>query len=208
MREQAGPAYRLLTERLALRCYEPEDAPLLQDAIEASLDHLRPWMPWTRQEPESVERKAMRLRRFRGLFDLGKDFIYGIFDPEERRLLGGTGLHPSIGAGAREIGYWLHVDHTGRGYATEAVTALVRVGFECESLRRIEIQCDPRNAPSAAVPARLGFALRVTVRNRVTGRRGMRRDTMIWCLTSAEYASTPARAAAVEAFDAAGRRIL
>lgn len=208
MREQARPAYRLLTERLVLRCYEPEDAPLQRDAIEASLDHLRPWMPWTRQEPESIERKAMRLRRFRGLFDLGKDFIYGIFDAEERRMLGGTGLHPSIGTGAREIGYWLHVDHTGRGYATEAVAALVRVGFECESLRWIEIQCDPKNVPSAAVPERLGFTLGTTVRNRVTGPRGMRRDTMIWRLTSAEYASSPARAAVVEAFDAAGRRIL
>jgi len=208
MARQTGPAYRVLTERLVLRCYRPEDAPLLRAAIEASLDHLRPWMPWARYEPESVQRKAMRLRRFRGLFDLGTDFIYGIFDAEEHRVLGGTGLHPTLGAGAREIGYWLHVDHTGRGYATEAVAALVRVGFECEALRRIEIHCDPANVPSAAAPQRLGFWPQVTVRNRVATRRGTRRDTMIWRLTLAEYASSPLRAAPVDAFDAAGRRIL
>jgi len=205
---QISPAYRIVTERLVLRCYQPEDAPLLAAAIEASLDHLKPWMPWARQEPQSIERRAMRLRRFRGLFDLGTDFIYGIFDAEKRRVIGGTGLHPTVGTGAREIGYWLHVDHTGQGYATEAVAALVRVGFEHLSLGRIEIHCDPENSASAAVPPRLGFALRTTVRNRVTGPRGMQRDTMIWCLTSAEYASSPARAAAAEAFDAAGRRIL
>ena len=39
--------YRIETERLVLRCYDPEDAPLLKDAVDRSLDHLRPWMPWT-----------------------------------------------------------------------------------------------------------------------------------------------------------------
>jgi len=208
MRKQTSPAYRIVTERLVLRCYQPEDAPLLAAAIEASLEHLRPWMPWARHEPQSIECRAIRLRRFRGLFDLGTDFIYGIFDAGRRHVLGGTGLHPTVGTGAREIGYWLHVDHTGQGYATEAVAALLRIGFEHLSLGRIEIHCDPLNAASAALPPRLGFALHATVPGRISRRDGVGRDTMIWCLTSAEYASSPARAAAAEAFDAAGRRIL
>jgi RimJ/RimL family protein N-acetyltransferase len=202
------PACRILTERLVVRCYRPEDAELLRAAIEASVDHLRPWMPWAAGEPKSLATIARRLRRFRARFDLGQDFIFGLFDREEHRVLGGAGLHPAIGAGAREIGYWLHVDHTGQGYATEAVAALTRIGFEHERLRRIEIHCDLRNAPSAGVPRRLRFEFQTTVRDRITDRRGQRRDTMIWRLDPDLHPSSPAAAAAVEAYDAAGRRVL
>ena len=48
--------------------------------------------------------KDERLRGFRARFDLGQDFIYGVFNAEENRLLGGTGLHTRAGQGAREIG--------------------------------------------------------------------------------------------------------
>jgi hypothetical protein len=37
--------YRIVTERLILRCYDPTDAPLLKPAIDGSLEHLRAWMP-------------------------------------------------------------------------------------------------------------------------------------------------------------------
>ena len=43
------PPYRIVTERLVLRCWEPRDAAALKEAVDASLDHLRPWMPWAQQ---------------------------------------------------------------------------------------------------------------------------------------------------------------
>jgi len=42
------------TERLVLRCWEAADAPLLKDAIDTSLEHLRVWMPWAWQEPSEL----------------------------------------------------------------------------------------------------------------------------------------------------------
>jgi hypothetical protein len=33
--------YRIVTERLLLRCYDPTDAPILKAAIDGSLEHLR-----------------------------------------------------------------------------------------------------------------------------------------------------------------------
>lgn len=41
----SAPAYRIVTPRLVIRCWNPPDAPLLKAAIDASLDHLRAWMP-------------------------------------------------------------------------------------------------------------------------------------------------------------------
>jgi len=45
--------YRIETERLVIRCYEPRDAPLLKEAIDSSLEHLQPWMPWALDEPQT-----------------------------------------------------------------------------------------------------------------------------------------------------------
>lgn len=69
-----GPAYRIHTRRLLLRCWQPTDAPLLKAAIDANLAHLRAWLPWAQHEPEELPMKIERLRRCRGEFDLGEDF--------------------------------------------------------------------------------------------------------------------------------------
>ncbi len=101
------PAYRIETDRLVLRCYQPADAPLLKAAIDASLDSLHPWMPWALDKSKPLHEKVKRLRQFRGQFDLGQDFVYGAFNAAETELLGSSGLHTRVGPDAREIGYWV-----------------------------------------------------------------------------------------------------
>jgi RimJ/RimL family protein N-acetyltransferase len=170
-----------------LRCWTEADAPLLDEAIRANLDHLRPWMPWAHHEPEPMERRTARLRRFRRRFEAGDDFTYGIFDHDEKSVLGGAGLHRRIGAGAIEIGYWIHVDHVGQGLATEAAAALTRVGFCVLGLGRIEIHCEVANAVSAAVPARLGYTHQVTIPGQVTTAATAPRDMMVWTMRRDEF---------------------
>ncbi|HEX6038344.1 GNAT family protein [Longimicrobium sp.] len=203
-----GPAYRIHTPRLVIRCWSPADAPLLADAITASVEHLRPWMPWVHSEPEELETKVQRLRSFRAKFDQDEDYIYALFSPDEREVLGGTGLHPRVGTDALEIGYWISAPHVGRGLATEAAAALTRVAFEVNGVERMEIRCDPANVRSAAVPAKLGYTHEATLRARVIGGDGALQPGMIWTLLRDEYPATPSAAAPVEAFDAAGRRLL
>ena len=58
-----------------VRCWEPRDAPLLKDAIDSSLDHLRAWMPWAQHEPQTLAEKVELLREFRGQFDLGANSV-------------------------------------------------------------------------------------------------------------------------------------
>jgi len=203
-----GPAYQIHTTRLVIRCWQPQDAPLLQTAITQSLDHLRPWMPWVHNEPEDLQTKIDRLRRFRGLFDLGQDFVYGIFDVNESHVLGGTGLHTRAGAGAREIGYWIHKNYLNQGFATEASAALVKVAFELEHVDRVEIHCDPENVRSATVPRKLGFTHEGTLRRRTPFLDEPRRDVMIWSLLADEYANSPAALTKIATFDVLGRRII
>jgi len=93
-----------------IRCWEPADASLLKDAIDRSLEHLRPWMPWTPAEPEELGVVVERLRAFRAEFDAEENWIYGILTPDDSRVLGGTGLHPRGNPGSVEIGYWVAAD--------------------------------------------------------------------------------------------------
>ena len=96
-----GPAYQIHTARMVLRCWEPVDAPLIAKALIESRDHLMPWMPWAANEPIELSQRVKWLRKFRGEFDLDQDYIYGVFTPDESRVIGGTGLHTHVGEAAR-----------------------------------------------------------------------------------------------------------
>ena len=201
-------AYRIETKRLVVRCWDPSrDAPLLDAAILASLDHLKPWMPWAHEEPKTKEERVDLMRTYRGRFDLGEDFIYGIFNEDESEVVGGTGLHARQGKHVREIGYWIHADLAGKGLATEAAAALTKVAFEINLVQRVEIRCDPRNERSAAIPKKLGFIAEGVLRSDEEFI-GSARDTEVWGLISQQYPSSLASEAEIRAFDVGGRALL
>jgi RimJ/RimL family protein N-acetyltransferase len=203
----SNPAYRIETKRLVLRCYELSDVQMLAESINENIGHLKPWMAWVHAEPEPIEEKEKLLKRFRGMFDLGQDYIYGIFNPEETRLLGGTGLQTRRGESQLEIGYWIHKYFVNQGLVTESTSALIKVAFEILHVHRLEIHCDPGNYPSAAIPRKLGFTHEGTLRAK-TRFLDHWSDSMIWGLLESEYPDSPASKADIKAFDAFGRQLL
>jgi RimJ/RimL family protein N-acetyltransferase len=202
-----NPAYRIETTRLVVRCYQPSDVLLLAESVGESVEHLKPWLPWAHNEPEPIEVKAERLKRFRGLFDLGQDFVYGIFNPEETKLMGGTGLHTRLGDDQLEIGYWIHKDYIRQGLVTETTAALVKVAFELVHVHRLEIHCHPENVASAAVPRKLGFSHEATLRAK-TRFLDRWQDTMVWGLIDTDYPDSPSSKAEIRVFDADGQQVL
>jgi RimJ/RimL family protein N-acetyltransferase len=192
-----------------VRCWEPRDAPPLKESIDSSLEELRPWLPWAFDEPQTLEEKVQVLRRFRGRFDLGEDFTYGLFSRDESEVVGGSGFHRRVGEGAFEIGYWIRSSRAGQGLATEVTAALTRVGFEVCEVDRIEIHCEPENERSMRIPRKLGYAEEARLRRRLYAPPGGEpRDVVVFSLFRDTYAGTPAASAELEAFDAVGRRIL
>lgn len=193
--------YKIETERLIIRCYSPKDAVLFKKAIDESLEHLKPWMPWANNEPESLAAKVEWLRKFRGQFDLGRDYIFGIFNKSEDELIGSTGLHPRTGRQSREIGYWISVRHLKKGYALEATKALTKVGFEIEGLERIEIHCAANNIRSQNIPKKLGYIHEATLRHRTIDSDGKKRDVMIWTMFKEDYFNNSLRDFELKAFN-------
>ncbi|HEY6961830.1 MAG TPA: GNAT family protein [Gaiellaceae bacterium] len=200
--------YRIETARLVIRCYEPDDAPLLMDAVNSSLDHLGPWMPWA-DHAVTLDEEIDLLRAFRGQFDRDENWVMGVFDREETRIVGGTGLHPRGGDGSLEIGYWVRADSVRQGITTEVTAVLTRVGFELVGLDRVDIQIDPENVASQGVPRKLGFVHEATLRRRLPHRAGeRRRDSMVFTMLREEYDEAPwLDAYPYAAYDALGREL-
>jgi len=204
---QKRTAYRVVTDRLVLRCWSPEDAPVLRAALDVCDAHLRPMIPFMKDEPRSLQQTAQWLRGHRAAFDLGQMYRYAVFDAEEQNLIGENMLLARVGPGGLEIGYWTHKDVIGKGFATEASSAMIRVAFEIEKIKRVEIMCAPENKASASIPARLGFTHEATLKKRALDSEGGTCDLMVWSLFAADYPSSPAADIEFKAFDCMGEII-
>lgn len=142
---------------VVLRQYREDDAEALSRAIEESADHLRPWMPWVTEDPQPVSVRLDYIVQTNRSWDAGGDMSFGMFRGES--VVGGCGLHRRRGPRCLEIGYWVHVDHVGKGYATEAARALTTAAFSLPDVEWVEIHHDEANGRSRRVPEKLGYRL-------------------------------------------------
>jgi len=160
------PSYPIRTERLLLRPLTAGDA----DALLAyhgrdDVSRFLPSEPMSRDE--ILERIAGRWARTE-LTDEGQSLTLGAELAETG--LAGTGLagtgelagdvvlfwHSRKHAGG-ELGYVFNPALGGRGYATEAAHAMLRLGFEEIGLHRIVARIEERNEPSVRLARRLGM---------------------------------------------------
>src|SRR3712207_6192664 len=130
------------TERLLIRSPLPGDGTELYAAVAESLEELKPWMPWARQEL-TVEVVEENMRRARAAFLERSDLMLLLFLKGESMIVGGSGLHRIDWEVPRfEIGYWVRTGFAGQGYITEAVGGITAFAFDSLGARRVEIRCD------------------------------------------------------------------
>jgi ribosomal-protein-serine acetyltransferase len=140
---------------LLLRPLQEQDAEELFALTDRNRAHLLRWLPWvdaTRTPNDSslfvrhTIAEQASLRAVHCAITLRKEIIGVIaFNAIDH-------FHRSS-----TVGYWLAQTHTGNGYMTGAVRALIQLGFEYLNLNRIEIRIAPENQASRAVCIRLQF---------------------------------------------------
>lgn len=155
----SGPPEQVAAGPVLLRKMRRDDAVPIAAAVGASLEHLRPWMPWATPEAADHRSQLARIEEAAEMWATGTDYIYLIMVDDGATLAGTIGLHRRVGDGGIEIGYWVSVDHARRGYATAAARALTPVALALPGVKRLEIHCDEANVASAGVPRKLGFRL-------------------------------------------------
>jgi ribosomal-protein-serine acetyltransferase len=168
---------------IVLRRHRTDDVDVLHAVIEASRDHLRPWMPWADQDRAGT---AGFVERAQQEWTSGESYSYLIVEqpaggPDRPPMvLGGCGLHRRSTPETIEIGYWLRPEAVGRGVMTAAAGKLTEVAFSLDGIERVEIRCDEANVRSASIPHRLGFTLARTDDRRPVQAPGECGCAMVW----------------------------
>jgi [ribosomal protein S5]-alanine N-acetyltransferase len=109
----------------------------------------------------------------------------GPAEPADAPVIGFARL-ALTGVRAAKLGYAVHADHWGKGYAPDAVRALVGHGFGALGLHRITAAVGPDNERSVAVLQRLGFAPEGRLRDHVHTNGGWR-DSLLFALLADDH---------------------
>ena len=151
-----APTYPLRTERLLLRPITTDDFEAVFP-IHSSADVARflYWDPRTAAEVREVlERKTHSTR----IAADGDGLSLAIVIEATGELVGDCGLTlVSREHRQGEIGFLLHPDQQGHGYATEAARVMLALAFEELDLHRVIGRLEARNTASARVLQRLGM---------------------------------------------------
>ncbi|HJQ47663.1 MAG TPA: GNAT family N-acetyltransferase [Amycolatopsis sp.] len=148
------PAEALTDGPVRLRRWRSDDVADLHEAVNDSLEHLTPFMPWAvggYSEADAASFLALAHTEWRD----GTAFSYAILGAADT-VAGCGSIMRRIGEGGLEIGYWLADDATGHGVATRAAALLTAEAFRVGA-RFVEIHHDPANVRSGLIPRRLGF---------------------------------------------------
>jgi ribosomal-protein-alanine N-acetyltransferase len=150
----------LRTERLTLRPFEAADAPLIKQlAGEREVALNTQMIPHPYPDGAAEEWIAAQVEK-----NEQGSFTFAI---DDGRLVGGIGLRVQREFDRAEAGYWLGVPYWGRGYATEALGAIIRYGFGELKLNRIYAGYFNRNAASGRVMEKNGMKREGVLRQHV-----------------------------------------
>ena len=153
------PDYPVETDRLLLRPIDPVGD---VDALHAyqSLPEVCRYIPY---EPRTRDEVAARLAdptKVRStLTEPGQAIHLAVEVKETGQVAGDVMIFWSDETNA-EIGYVIHPDYQGKGIATEAAAALLRLAFDTEQglrVHRVVARIDQRNPASAAVLTKIGL---------------------------------------------------
>jgi RimJ/RimL family protein N-acetyltransferase len=154
-REEVRKTMELETSRLLLRPFEAGDLPHIQRyAVRPAFYR---YLAIPVQTPETVAAFVAQQIEAQQRED-GGNYIF-VLEPKELKVAVGTvrlGVQSPVNGDA-DLGFSLDSDYQGRGYMTEAVRQIIRLGFDRLELRRIWATADVRNERSWRLMERVGM---------------------------------------------------
>ncbi len=148
--------YPIATERLFLRPYQMTDL----DDMHAfySREDVARYLYTDAQNRETCHKTLQQKIAQNHLSEEKDKLVLAVELRNENKVIGEVLLiWKSKQHRTAEIGYIFHPEHQGLGYASEAATALLKLGFETFNFHRIFARCDARNTGSFQLMERLGM---------------------------------------------------
>jgi RimJ/RimL family protein N-acetyltransferase len=147
----------LLTERLLLRRSRPEDAEAISGYRSDPEVHRH--QGWERTDPEGV-RLAIEEMMGRAPGEPGGWVQLSVEERESGQLVGDVGLSLAEDEpGVIKVGYTVAPAFQGRGYATEAMLALIAYAFDTLGAEVVRAYASAENIPSIRVAEKAGMHL-------------------------------------------------
>lgn len=146
----------ILTERLELRPHRLEDVEEWHTLV--STPRIIRYMSWPKRDYAAARRHLRDRTRHTRLWQA--DDFFALAVTHDERLIGDVSLRlRSVNSEMRavEVGWVLAPEQQGKGYATEAVRAILDLAFEEVGARMAMAVIDEANASSLALARRLGF---------------------------------------------------
>ncbi len=144
----------ITTERLLIRPFVPEDAAAL--AARRSDPEVARYQDWPTPFPlAKAERIVASLVAMDG--PTNDEWWMAVVCDHDGTTLGELALNLTWGGRSAEVGYSFSPEHWGKGFATEALDALIEHLFEELGVTRVFGMLDPRNPASARVLERVGM---------------------------------------------------
>jgi RimJ/RimL family protein N-acetyltransferase len=184
------PAYPVQTDRLQLRPLSEEDlSALLSYHSDAGVHQYLP------MEPMDSETLLSRLKDgpWSGstLEKEGDALVLGVVPTATGELVGEVMLRwLSEGDRCGELGYVIHPDHGGRGYATEAAQAVLQLAFDQLDLHRVIARINALNTSSLRLAERLGMRKEAHLIQNLW-RKGGWADEVDFAILKSEWLGTP-----------------
>lgn len=180
------------TPRLVLRPFAAEDFESLYD-IQRREDVTRHLLWHARTRDETRAALTTRLTQT-DLRAEGDNLAVAVQLRETGALLGDFNLEwLSAELGRAEIGFVMHPDHAGHGYATEAGREVLRLAFERYGFHRVIGRCNGHNDASMRLMERLGMRREAYfVQGEVL--KGRRADLAVYAILGDEWAGAGANA--------------
>lgn len=179
-----SPPTSIDCDEFIIRQYRLSDAATLRNTIRENTEHLRPWMPWIKHEPQTLEQKEELILLWGKEWIERSGFTMGVFLGGD--LVAGTGFHVRGPVGVLEIGYWVSVHHVGRGIATSLARRLTDVAWNIPEVTHVEIHHDKANIASERVPEKLGYHF-IKTYEREPDAPGESGEGLVWSVTREQW---------------------
>ena len=150
------PRTPLYTERLCLRPYEPADADAFFALLHADRPRFQTSFPDRLQAVASAADAHVALRTWADDWRTGRFYVLGIWHRASAEYVGDICLMPQH-KGQAEIGYYLAAAAEGKGFAREALAAVIDFGFGTVGSQRLLVRCYLDNVRGQAVARAAGF---------------------------------------------------
>ena len=146
-------------------------------------------MPWARPDWTALESERI-VRTFRAHYLLLEDFAVGVFSPDERRVLGGTGFHlrkQPMSRRTAEVGLWIRSSDAHKGLGTRVLQAVLAWGFEEWPWLRLSWHASDRNVASQRTAEKAGMLREGIRRDDDYDPDGVRRSTIVYAATKQDW---------------------